>query len=174
METNEKWLRKQVGAKIREAREIELEMSQGELGEALGVANSLVSRYERGAAPVPKSKLEQIAKMAKKDIAWFYGVEHSSDPIVSPGIYSLELDAILQEALRKANMAFAYLLGGMTAQKRETFVEDLKAGRYAPLELRDLDFCKTLAMNDPNVPVWALVLHLRQIQEIRRRPNHGE
>jgi transcriptional regulator with XRE-family HTH domain len=43
------------------------DMSQAELGEAIGVSQTEISKYEKGAVPVPEATLRRIAEAAQMD-----------------------------------------------------------------------------------------------------------
>ncbi len=63
---------KHVGGRIRERR-ITLDMSQGKLGDALGLTFQQVQKYEKGVNRVGSSRLAQIATVLQvTSIDWFY------------------------------------------------------------------------------------------------------
>lgn len=61
-----------VGTRIR-IRRGELNMSQGHLGEQLGVTFQQIQKYERGTNRVGASRLYEIAQVLKVPLTYFYG-----------------------------------------------------------------------------------------------------
>lgn len=67
-----------VGTNIKTAREAR-DMTQADLGKAVGTDSTSVSRWERGRV-VPNFKtLTAIGETLGHDLAWFYG-DHTGDP----------------------------------------------------------------------------------------------
>src|SRR6202453_3302339 len=62
---------KHVGARVRMRRLI-LGMSQGKLGEALGVTFQQVQKYEKGANRIGASRLQQISKILGAPPSFFF------------------------------------------------------------------------------------------------------
>lgn len=60
-----------------------LGLSQGELGEALGLTFQQVQKYERGANRVSASRLLELARLLEVPIAFFYD---DVDPIYAPSV----------------------------------------------------------------------------------------
>lgn len=60
-----------VGGRVRQCRTL-LGMSQGELGEALGVTFQQVQKYERGSNRISASRLFQISKILEAPINFFF------------------------------------------------------------------------------------------------------
>ena len=77
---------KYVGARVR-ARRMAEGMSQGELGNVLGITFQQVQKYEKGANRISASKLQQIAEFLHVPVAFFFeeltdgssGASHSPD-----------------------------------------------------------------------------------------------
>ena len=61
---------KKLGKKIKLAR-IELDMTQGDLAEAIGSLQKSISRYETGSTIPSLETLEKIAKTLKKPFRYF-------------------------------------------------------------------------------------------------------
>lgn len=61
---------KKLGKKIKLAR-IELDMTQGDLAEAMGALQNSISRYETGNALPTLENLEKISKILKKPFGYF-------------------------------------------------------------------------------------------------------
>lgn len=69
-----------VGRRIRMRRKL-LNMSQTELGDALGLTFQQVQKYERGANRVSASKLYETARTLKVEIGYFFeGLADTVDP----------------------------------------------------------------------------------------------
>ena len=67
-----------VGTRIRERRQ-QLRMSQGALGELLGITFQQVQKYERGSNRVGAGRLWKLADVLGVDVAYFYkGVERTT------------------------------------------------------------------------------------------------
>ena len=60
-----------IGRRIAQRR-VELGLSQGDLGGALGVTFQQVQKYEKGANRVSGGRLLRIARALKVDVQWFY------------------------------------------------------------------------------------------------------
>ena len=60
-----------VGQRVRVAR-IERGMSQTELADAVGITFQQIQKYERGTNRVSASRLFDIARVLKLDVAWFF------------------------------------------------------------------------------------------------------
>jgi transcriptional regulator with XRE-family HTH domain len=60
-----------VGARIR-MRRVERNLSQAELGDAVGVSFQQIQKYERGDNRVSSGRLQQIADMLETTVAFFY------------------------------------------------------------------------------------------------------
>lgn len=60
-----------VGTKIRIRRNT-LGMSQGELGEAIGVSFQQVQKYEKGVNRVGAGRLQRIAQILQMPVEWFF------------------------------------------------------------------------------------------------------
>lgn len=67
----------QIGRQVRLAR-IEAGWSQQKLGDALGITFQQVQKYELGRNRVSSGKLQVIAKVLKKPIAWFYAQDDAN------------------------------------------------------------------------------------------------
>lgn len=66
-----KWVNAQIGARIREAR-ITRELSQEELGAAVGISPSQIQKFESGANRVSASMLFELAKFLGVEVSFFY------------------------------------------------------------------------------------------------------
>lgn len=66
---------KKIGGQIKKAR-IEAHLTQGQLGKKIGVTWEMISRYENGKSS-PRKNLEEIAKVLKRPIQYFFGVEEA-------------------------------------------------------------------------------------------------
>jgi transcriptional regulator with XRE-family HTH domain len=67
---------KHVGARVR-MRRMMLNMSQTDLGEALGITFQQVQKYEKGTNRVSASRLQQIAEVLRVPVPFFFeGVAH--------------------------------------------------------------------------------------------------
>jgi transcriptional regulator with XRE-family HTH domain len=74
---------KEVGLRIREAREAADEMTQQELADAIGVATAQsISRYERGETEVPAKRLRKIAEATGRPMSFF--VQEAAEVISEP------------------------------------------------------------------------------------------
>lgn len=82
----------QVGARIRLGRSM-LRMSQEKLGEGLGVTFQQVQKYEKGTNRVGASRLNDIANILQRPVAWFF-----EDVPASPESAPDEISALLQSA----------------------------------------------------------------------------
>src|SRR4051794_39875300 len=60
-----------VGARIR-SRRMMLDMSQQNLGEALGVTSQQVQKYEKGVIRVSASALSQLSVVLQVKVGWFF------------------------------------------------------------------------------------------------------
>ena len=63
-------LRKQLGKKIREARE-EKSFTQKQLGRALGYSSMAISHFEKGIRELKISSLQKLSKVLDKDLSFF-------------------------------------------------------------------------------------------------------
>ncbi len=77
---------KHVGARLR-MRRLMLDMSQGELGTALGLTFQQVQKYEKGANRVSASRLQHLCKILGVPVSFFFegappGFETSDPPRV--------------------------------------------------------------------------------------------
>ena len=84
-----------LGARVRFAR-IEKRISQGVLGEQLGISFQQIQKYELGKDRISASQLMNIARALNKDISFFFE-DISSDGDVSEGS---ELSAIVDRRKR--------------------------------------------------------------------------
>lgn len=64
-------IRKQLGKKIREARE-EKGLTQKELGKAIGYSSMAISHFERGIRELKLSGLQRLSKILEKELAYFF------------------------------------------------------------------------------------------------------
>lgn len=173
------WIKRQVGNRIREARGAQ---SQGELGQKIGVTDVMISKYERGATLPPPDKLELLANVTGKPLAWFYDLEEAFVD-GSKGAGSPELFELLRlEHHRHATVwdAFWAVIRGedgvALSFEDEPIREKLNAGNYQNLANEDFFFCHSLVSSYPDIPGYALAMHIRQIREIRsmgRRRRNG-
>jgi transcriptional regulator with XRE-family HTH domain len=60
-----------VGRRIRDRRNA-LGLSQGKLGDGVGLTFQQIQKYEKGTNRVSASRLQQFANMLKVDAAWFF------------------------------------------------------------------------------------------------------
>jgi transcriptional regulator with XRE-family HTH domain len=60
-----------VGSRVRSCRRT-LDMSQGHLADALGIAYQQVQKYETGANRIGASRLQQIAQILKVQVSFFF------------------------------------------------------------------------------------------------------
>jgi transcriptional regulator with XRE-family HTH domain len=71
---------KHVGSRVR-MRRLMLSMSQGKLGDALGLTFQQVQKYEKGANRIGAGRLQQISDILQVPIAFFYeGASDNSAP----------------------------------------------------------------------------------------------
>ncbi len=63
-------IRKQLGKKIREARE-EKELTQKELGKIIGYSPMAISHFEKGIRELKLSDLQKLSKILEKELAYF-------------------------------------------------------------------------------------------------------
>lgn len=61
----------ELGKKVR-LRRVEMKLSQGDLGEKLGVSFQQVQKYEKGVNRIGASRLQQIAKILEVPVTFFY------------------------------------------------------------------------------------------------------
>ncbi len=82
-----------VGHRVRQARML-LNMSQTDLGEAVGVTFQQIQKYEKGANRIGASRLQQISQALGKPVQWFYDGQqaeggklklNSDDPLAELG-----------------------------------------------------------------------------------------
>ena len=64
----------EMGKRIR-LRRVEMNMSQAELGDELGVSFQQVQNYEKGVNRIGANRLQQIASALKTDVNFFFGDE---------------------------------------------------------------------------------------------------
>lgn len=64
-----------IGIQIKKAR-LEAQLTQGELGQKIGVTWEMISRYENGKSS-PRKNLEKISEVLGKPIQYFFGVEEA-------------------------------------------------------------------------------------------------
>lgn len=102
---------KHVGNRIR-VRRIELNYSQGDLADALGVTFQQVQKYENGTNRVSASRLWDIAKELKGPTAYFFeGIDDQSE----------ESHATLDQ-LGKAGIKFAVMLNQLNPEQRRAIL----------------------------------------------------
>ena len=96
---------KHVGARVR-ARRMMLGMSQGKLGDALGLTFQQVQKYEKGTNRIGASRLQQIAEILQVPVSWFFeGVPDLKKPKGDPASYVAGFLAMADgRALAKAFM----------------------------------------------------------------------
>jgi transcriptional regulator with XRE-family HTH domain len=71
---------KHVGSRVR-MRRMMLAMSQGNLGDALGLTFQQVQKYEKGTNRIGASRLQQISHILQVPVAFFFeGAPHASVP----------------------------------------------------------------------------------------------
>jgi transcriptional regulator with XRE-family HTH domain len=82
-----------IGRRIR-IRRIEIGLSQGALGAALGLTFQQIQKYERGANRVAVNRLDQIATTLKVSIAYFFDAKDAPPPAGFLGEALVERDAV--------------------------------------------------------------------------------
>ena len=90
-----------LGARVRFAR-IEKRISQGALGEQLGISFQQVQKYELGKDRISASQLMNIARILERDISFFFeaiGTDGEGNPVEQDDIVELR---------RKSRMSTAY------------------------------------------------------------------
>lgn len=81
-EIKRKELMKEIGRKIKQARE-ETRMSQLQIGVSLGVSDKTISGYESGRIAPPIDKLLYLAEIFKKPVNFFLGADPKEYKVVS-------------------------------------------------------------------------------------------
>lgn len=119
-----------VGARVRQARLL-AGISQEKLGAGLGLTFQQVQKYEKGANRIVASRLEQIARLLGKPVAWFFGglaVEAGAlkltgdDPLADLGAtregvaLARAFNAIADRAARDAVLATAQAFASLAAR----------------------------------------------------------
>jgi transcriptional regulator with XRE-family HTH domain len=80
-----------VGARIR-MRRLQLGYAQEKLGDAIGISFQQIQKYEKGTNRVGSSRLDQIAKILKVSVAFFFeGKSDSDDMKTTPAEDFLDL-----------------------------------------------------------------------------------
>ncbi|MCL2713148.1 MAG: helix-turn-helix domain-containing protein [Alphaproteobacteria bacterium] len=109
----------EIGRRIR-LRRIELKISQGELGERLGVSFQQVQKYEKGVNRVVAGRLRQIAAALSVPVTFFYegnDRERQADSLrFMDSAFSLRLlrayRKIRNHAIQRQLVALVELIGG--------------------------------------------------------------
>src|SRR3954464_14114401 len=89
-----------VGARLRLRRNM-LGLSQGELGEAIGVTFQQVQKYERGANRIGASRLHELSRILDVPVTFFFD---NTDPVRAPatgGFAEPAVEAFESDPLRK-------------------------------------------------------------------------
>lgn len=86
-----------LGDQIRQARE-RLQMTQTELAEAVGVAESTVSNWERGVVKAPKNRLARVRHVLKMDAATTVAASYATEEEAARALSDMALWA---EATRR-------------------------------------------------------------------------
>lgn len=87
-----------VGTKIKFRRFL-LDMSQGELGEALGVTFQQIQKYEKGTNRVSASRLQRIAEVLHVPVAYFFPDEPNAKLALEADIDELSHFIMSEEGL---------------------------------------------------------------------------
>jgi transcriptional regulator with XRE-family HTH domain len=125
---------KYVGSRIR-MRRLMLGMSQGKLGDALGLTFQQVQKYEKGTNRVGASRLQQISQILQVPPAFFFeGApgQRNSDGKESPASYVSEFLATSD------GLALAHAFGLLDAKLRRyvvALVEELAIGKKCDVPL---------------------------------------
>jgi transcriptional regulator with XRE-family HTH domain len=78
----------EMGKRIR-LRRVEMNMSQAELGDKLGVSFQQVQKYEKGVNRVGANRLQQIAEALQADVNFFYSDENGKGRAARTEVESL-------------------------------------------------------------------------------------
>src|SRR4051794_37624953 len=125
---------KHVGTRVR-MRRMMLGMSQGKLGDALGLTFQQVQKYEKGTNRVGASRLQQISQILQVPPAFFFeGApgQRNSDGKESPASYVSEFLATSD------GLALAHAFGLLDAKLRRyvvALVEELAIGKKCDVPL---------------------------------------
>ena len=104
------------GERIREAR-LAIDMSQDELGKALGVSFQQIQKYEKGVNRVSLNRCEEIASILKKPVSFFLqngdDVRTKADPLLTKFITSKEGLTVASVWLTMSPLTRDHMLGLM-------------------------------------------------------------
>src|SRR3954469_18831824 len=107
---------RRIGQRIRLQRNA-LGLSQDTLANALGLTFQQVQKYERGTNRVSASRLEDIARVLKVPVAFFYDDDADASPPVPTPSHSLSLlrafQTIAHPALQKQTLALVQAIAAM-------------------------------------------------------------
>lgn len=122
-----------VGARLR-MRRVMLGMSQGKLGQLLGVTFQQIQKYEKGSNRISASRLRQAAQVLEVPVEFFY--EGAPAPPASGG------DAPSESAPQSFDMAFLATTEGFQLNRAFLRIRDPKVRR------RIVDLVVSLAPQD--------------------------
>jgi len=111
--------RKQLGAKLREAREY-LGLSQDEVAKSVGLTRSAVSLIESGQRGTDALELKKLAELYQRPVVEFTGDEELIDAPMPETVQHLARAAVrLTESDRAELLRFAEFLNARSPTKRE-------------------------------------------------------
>lgn len=82
-----------LAAKIKKAR-LEAQLSQGELGSAIGLSDKSVSAYEAGRATPPLSILEKLSRATQKPLSYFLNGGNETQHTIAAKLTAVEKQLI--------------------------------------------------------------------------------
>ncbi len=108
---------KKIGAVVR-MRRVKLEMSQGELGRALGVSFQQIQKYEQGANSIASTRIADLYRTLEITPNELFGVSGRMDDQFSQlGIWGMRTALKLQELLPAGRQAVAALLEALPRRR---------------------------------------------------------
>ena len=108
---------KKIGAVVR-MRRVKLEMSQGELGRALGVTFQQIQKYEQGANSIASTRIADLCRALEITPNELFGVSGRMDDQFSQlGTWGMRTALKLQELLPAGRQAVAALLEALPRRR---------------------------------------------------------
>lgn len=98
-----------LGARLRESREL-LQLTQAEVGQALGIQRTAVHAMEAGTRKVNAGELQQLARLYRRPITWLLGEEEPATDDEVQALYRVAQG--LTDADRAQVLEFARFLAG--------------------------------------------------------------
>jgi len=117
-----------VGGRVREQRKLK-GMSQGELGDSLGLTFQQIQKYERGANRIGASRLQEIARVLQVPVAFFFEDAPGGAP-GQPGFAESQSSSYVTDFLTSSegvalNRAFARIADAKVRRRVIDLVEAL-------------------------------------------------